>query len=187
MNNLQPSSHRSSIARALIVCIQMVSEAVRLRNIQQEILSVAEPRADGTYGVFYPDGLVMRYENSWKKISSAIYSATDGIFNNAIHLVYHSQELAVLSTVRQVLFIIAIMPSSACRNIRANPQLLRMPASISLYEFSSLLPMAIRSIGLVNNDDNCERALAPTSHITGQNGLCVDVYQGSYHNGNKII
>ncbi|XP_022740358.1 abrin-b-like [Durio zibethinus] len=185
MNYLQPSSSRGPIARALIVCIQMVSEAVRLRNIQQEILAVAEPRADGTYGVFYPDGLVTEYETSWEDISSAIQSATDGIFTTAVRLVYDGQEL-VLSTLRQVLFIIAIMPLR-CRNTRANLQLLEMPASISSYEFSSLLPMAMRSIGLEDNGDTCERALAPTSNIIGQNGLCVDVYEGSYHNGNKII
>ncbi|XVF25407.1 hypothetical protein REPUB_Repub13aG0210000 [Reevesia pubescens] len=182
MNYLQPSTSRGPIARALIVCIQMVSEVVRLRNIQQEILAVADPRSDGTYGVFYPDGLVMEYQTSWEHISSAIQSATDGIFTTAVRLAYDGQEL-VLSTLRQVLFIIAIMPA-VCRNTGANNmQLLRMPTLISLSNF----PMAMRSTGLEDNDDTCERSLAPTSHITGQNGLCVDVYQGSFHDGNKII
>ncbi|XP_022740693.1 beta-galactoside-specific lectin 3-like [Durio zibethinus] len=185
MNYLQPSSSRRPIARALIICIQMVSEAVRFRNIQQEILAVAEPRADGIYGIFYPDGLLMEYETNWEHISSDIQSATDGIFTRAGRLVYEGQEL-VLSTLSQVRFIIAIMPL-ICRNTGANLELLRMPASISSYEFSSLLPMAMRSIGLEDKGDTCEKALAPTLHITGQNGLCVDVYQGSYHNGNKII
>ncbi|XVF25401.1 hypothetical protein REPUB_Repub13aG0209400 [Reevesia pubescens] len=178
MNYFQPSTSRSPIARALIVCIQMVSEPVRLRNIQQEILAVAEP----PYGVFYPDALVMEYQNSWEHISSAIQSATDGIFSTALRLSIDGQEL-VLSTLRQVLFIIAIMPA-ACRNTGANNlQLLRMPTSISLSNF----PMAMRSTGLKDNGDTCERALAPISHITGQNGMCVDVYQGSFHDGNKII
>ncbi|XP_022740694.1 abrin-b-like [Durio zibethinus] len=185
MNYIQPSSSGGPIARALIVCIQMVSEAVRLRNIEKEILEVAEPRADGTYGVFCPDGLLMKYENNWGRISSAIQSATNGIFTTPIRLEYDRQTL-VLNTTRQVLFIIAIMPLK-CRDRGANLELLHMPASISSYEFSSLLPIAMRSIGLEDNDDDCERVLAPTSYIIGQNGLCVDVYQGSYHDGNKII
>ncbi|XVF06475.1 hypothetical protein REPUB_Repub06bG0051400 [Reevesia pubescens] len=185
MNYLQPSTSRGPIARALIVCIQMVSEAVRLRNIQQQILSVAEPHADGTYGVFYPDGLMMEYETGWEDISTAIQSATDGIFRTAVRLVYDGQVL-VLSTLRQVIFMIAIMPLE-CRNTRANPQLFRMLESTSSSEFSSSLPMDMRSTGLEDKVDTCDIALAPTSHIAGRNGLCVDVYQGSYHNGNKII
>ncbi|XVE96509.1 hypothetical protein REPUB_Repub02eG0228600 [Reevesia pubescens] len=150
LNYVQPSTSRGPIAKALIVCIQMVSEAVRLRNIQQEILAVAEPRRDGTYGVFYPDGLVMEYQTSWEHISSAIQSATDGIFTTS-HA--ETRELII------------------CRT------------SMSL----SNLPMTMRSTGVEDDDDTCEVELAPTSHITGQNGMCVEVYQGSYHDGNKII
>lgn len=186
MNSIQPSSDRRPIARALIVCIQMISEAVRFRNIQQELLTIAEPPHDGTYNVFYPDGLVMRYETNWDTISTAIQSATDGIFRTAVHLVYDGQVL-VLSTVRQVLFIIAIMPLRCRRNTGANLQLLRMPTSMSSSGCSPLLPVATRTTGLEDNGGTCEKDLAPTSHIIGLDGLCVDVYQGSYHNGNKIV
>ncbi|MBA0714618.1 hypothetical protein Golax_013582 [Gossypium laxum] len=186
MNYMQPSPDRRPIARALIVCIQMISEAVRLRNIQQELLTIAEPRHDGTYSVFYPDGLVMEYETSWEDISTAIQSATDGIFRTAVRLVYDGQEL-VLSTVRQVIFTIAIMPLRCRRNTGAHLQILRMPTSTPLSGFSPLLPVATRSTGLEDNDRTCEKDLAPTSHIIGLDGFCVDVYQGSYHNGNKIV
>ncbi|TYH91032.1 hypothetical protein ES332_A13G089700v1 [Gossypium tomentosum] len=174
LNCINPNNNRAPIARALIVCIQMVSEAARMRNIQQQILAVAEPHADGTYGTFNPDGLMTEYETSWEDISSAIQSATDGIFASAVRLVYDAQEL-VLSTLRQVIFIIALMPMEC--NPRPNLQFLRMSTSTS----------SLRSSGLVDNSDTCEKVLAPTSHITGQNGFCVDVYEGIYHDGNKVI
>ncbi|KAG4165410.1 hypothetical protein ERO13_A13G077500v2 [Gossypium hirsutum] len=174
LNCINPNNNRAPIARALVVCIQMVSEAARMRNIQQQILAVAEPHADGTYGTFNPDGLMTEYETSWEDISSAIQSATDGIFASAVRLVYDAQEL-VLSTLRQVIFIIALMPMEC--NPRPNLQFLRMSTSTS----------SLRSSGLVDNSDTCEKVLAPTSHITGQNGFCVDVYEGIYHDGNKVI
>ncbi|XVF06473.1 hypothetical protein REPUB_Repub06bG0051200 [Reevesia pubescens] len=186
MNYLQPSTSHGPIARALIVCIQMVSEAVRLRNIQQEILAVAEPRPNGTYGMYNPNGLMLAYETSWGKISKAIQSATNGIFKKEVSLVYDGKKYLVLSEVRKVLFIIAIMQFK-CTNTRSNLQLSRMPESTSSSEFSSSFPMDMRSTGLEDKGDTCEVALATTSHITGRNGLCVDVYKGSYHNGNKII
>ncbi|KAK8529220.1 hypothetical protein V6N13_102151 [Hibiscus sabdariffa] len=175
---LRPSNH-PAIARSLIVCIQMISEAVRLRNIQQQILAVANPLTVGTYGVFYPDDLTMEYQSRWEDISTAIQSATFGIFGTLVRLAYEGQEL-VLSTVREVVFTIAMMPLR-CTNPEANLQLLRLPTS------SLSMAMAMRSIGLEDSSYICERVLAPTSHIMGQNGSCLDVFGSRFVDNTQVI
>ncbi|XP_039050899.1 ribosome-inactivating protein SNAI'-like [Hibiscus syriacus] len=76
---MNPFTNSNLVAKALIGCLQMVTEAVRLRNIQQQILALADPRADGSYGVFHPDDLMVEYENKWEEISKAIQSAIHGI------------------------------------------------------------------------------------------------------------
>ncbi|XP_039057836.1 ribosome-inactivating protein SNAI-like [Hibiscus syriacus] len=54
MNIYEPTpENRAIFARALIVTIQMLSEAVRSRNLQQQICTVCDPLA---YGRYYPDG-----------------------------------------------------------------------------------------------------------------------------------
>ncbi|XP_022740689.1 agglutinin-1-like [Durio zibethinus] len=134
------------IARALIVRIQiMVSKAVRFRNIQQEVLAVAEPNKDGIYRKIYPYSLMIEYQNrcqSW-----------------------------FLSNLRQVLFIIAIMPLT-CINTVANLLLLRMPASISSFGYASSLLMAMRSTSLEDQDDNTIRS----------GGKCLTTYGHSSRN-----
>ncbi|GMJ04676.1 hypothetical protein HRI_004136800 [Hibiscus trionum] len=171
MNYYQPTgSDVSRIARALIVCVQMVSEAARFRNIEQRIAQVADPRY-GVYSGINPDGLVMEFQTNWRRIATAIQSATNGIFRTAVHLVYDGGQELVLDTVASVRFLVAIMPV-VCLNRGANLQLMHIPAK----ESSTSL-----------EDDTCDIALAPTSLIMGQNGLCIDVFQGLYHNGNKII
>ncbi|XP_017618151.1 abrin-b-like [Gossypium arboreum] len=177
----QPDS--STLAKALLVCIQMVSEAVRLRNLQHKILEVADPDADGNYGVYYPDLLMTQYEGAWGKISEAVQSTTNGIFTRPVSLKKSDREFFDLKSVKEVIFIVGII-SKEC-NERGNVQI--FPTSTSASESPSLLPIPMRSTSLESNDDTCEIALAPTSYITGRNGLCVDVYQESYRNGNKII
>ncbi|KAK8526235.1 hypothetical protein V6N13_017287 [Hibiscus sabdariffa] len=171
-------SNHPAIARSLIVCTQMISEAVRLRNIQQQILAVANPLTVGTYGAFYPDDLTMEYQSRWEDISTAVQSATFGIFGTPVRLAYEGQEL-VLSTVREVVFTIAMMPLR-CRNPEANLQLLRLPTSLSM-------AMTMRSIGVEDSSYICERVLAPTSHILGQNGSCLDVYESRFIDNTQVI
>ncbi|XP_039034703.1 abrin-a-like [Hibiscus syriacus] len=166
MNIYQPThDNRGIFERALLVSIQMVSEAVRLRNLQQQIRTVCDPFEDGTYGRYYPDGLMTEYENVWSRISTAIQSATNGIFPTPVHLVYDGIQV-LLRTLREVLFTIALMPYK-CKRRNNSPQLL--------------------ASGLGDDDETCETVVAPTSYITGRNGMCVDVYQGRYDDGNSII
>ncbi|KAK8667798.1 hypothetical protein V6N13_105279 [Hibiscus sabdariffa] len=155
MNDYEPTSpNKSLIARALLVCMEMISEAVRFRYIEAEIAEV---------------------------------SATHGMFPRAVRLAFDPQkEPLIFDTVASVRFIVALMPV-VCQNRGANLQDLQMPASTS----SSSLPMAMISTGLQENDDTCDVALAPTSHIIGQNedntirsqGRCLTTYgysSGSY-------
>ncbi|KAK8522886.1 hypothetical protein V6N13_115835 [Hibiscus sabdariffa] len=212
MNDLEPSGPNAGpLARALFVCIQMISEAARSRFIEQEIAAVAQRREGGYYEILYPDGLMIAIQNGWHKISAAVQSATWGIFPVNVRLKFDPQaDPLIFDTVASVRFLVALMQVE-CENREANMQYLQMPASISssslpvvmgstglqeedepMFGFSASLSMsmAMRSTGTglqENNDTSCNVVLAQTSHIMGQNGLCVDVYQGSYHNGNKII
>ncbi|KAL2898898.1 Abrin-a, partial [Bienertia sinuspersici] len=182
----------SKIARALIVMIQMVSEAVRFRNIEQKV--VATIHGESHYGEFYPDSLMIEYENSWDPLSTAVQSAVDGIFSRAVQLVYDGQ-VQIVETVRQILFILSIMPLKCRRNLEANQVVVpEYHSSINnkhYYFASSILsivsPIKQEMRGYGDGDDSCNQVLDPKVHITGYNGLCVSVNNGDYHNGNSIV
>ncbi|KAL4302223.1 hypothetical protein GQ457_10G029110 [Hibiscus cannabinus] len=199
MNDLEPSGPNAGpLARALLVCIQMISEAARSRFIEQEIAAVAQRGEGGYYEMLYPDGLMIAIQNSWHKISAAVQSATWGIFPVDVRLKFDPQaDPLIFDTVASVRFLVALMQVE-CENREANLQYLHMPTSISssslpmvmgstglqeedepMFGFSASLSMsmAIRSTGTglqENNDTSCNVVLAQTSHIMGQNGLCVD-------------
>ncbi|KAK8522885.1 hypothetical protein V6N13_115834 [Hibiscus sabdariffa] len=202
MNNLEPTGPNAGpLARALLVCIQMISEAARFRFIEQEIAAVAQPREGGYYEMLYPDGLMIEFENSWRPLSRNVQSAIHGVFPVDVPIVFDPQEEPLIfDTVASVRFIVALMPV-ICLNRRANRQVFEMPPSLSssalpglhvedetfetMFGFAFSFPEG--STGLQENNETCDVVLAPRSYIIGQNGLCVDVFQGSYHDGNKII
>ncbi|XP_039065712.1 abrin-a-like [Hibiscus syriacus] len=184
MNDYDPASpHDRTIARALLVCIQMILEPARFRFIEGEIAEVAQPLPDGSCQVLHPDALTRAFQNNWDSISENAQSAVYGIFPNDVRLVLDSrEEPLIFDSLASVRFIVALM-HIACKTRKLKPQFLQMPASISPSSF----PMVMRSTGLQENDETCDVVLAPTSYIIGQNGLCVNVYQEDHADGHQVI
>ena len=97
MNSYRPTGKDvRRIARALIICVQMVSEAARFRNIEQQIAQVADPR-DGEYKAINLTSLMRVFQTNWGQITSAIQSATNGIFSTAVSLRYNGDQELVLN------------------------------------------------------------------------------------------
>ncbi|KAK8567305.1 hypothetical protein V6N13_105281 [Hibiscus sabdariffa] len=157
----------TDLARSLTVIIQMIAEPARFRFMEGRIADVAERLPNGVYRVFYPDALMMAFQDSWDAISSAVQSATSwGVFPTAVRIQYGSQgEVLVFDNVASVRFLVAIM-QVVCRNRAESLRYLQMPASVSF----------MRSTG--GDDDTCDRVLSSTTHIIGQYGLCLDAHQG---------
>ncbi|KAK8508116.1 hypothetical protein V6N11_073616 [Hibiscus sabdariffa] len=73
------------IAKALIVCIEMVSEAARFKFILQQIAAMAPAVPDGTGTTLLPNTLMQGYQNNWGQLSTAIQLAkADGTFRNSV-------------------------------------------------------------------------------------------------------
>ncbi|KAK8508114.1 hypothetical protein V6N13_055567 [Hibiscus sabdariffa] len=106
INRYEPKGvNVKKVAEALIVCIQMVSEATRYKVIQQEIAALAPLVPGPSDRKLYPDGLMKAYQTNWGQLSTAVQSAKpDGTFVRSVtvaHLTY--------SNVASVLPIIAIL------------------------------------------------------------------------------
>ncbi|KAK8508120.1 hypothetical protein V6N13_055573 [Hibiscus sabdariffa] len=99
IENLNDYTHlpgdAKQIAHALIVCIEMISEAARLKVIQQQLAALA-PVVEGGQGKSLYDskdlGLIAGFENGWKKLGKAIQNAdSGGIFRPSVtinHITY---------------------------------------------------------------------------------------------------
>uniref|UniRef100_A0A803N7E5 Ribosome-inactivating protein n=2 Tax=Chenopodium quinoa TaxID=63459 RepID=A0A803N7E5_CHEQI len=183
------------IARALLVMIQMIFEAVRFRNIEQRviesILGVSQ------YDKFYPDGLMIEYENNWGNLSARVQSAVHGIISPAFQLNIDGQVQTILTidNVRQVVFFLAIMPLICVPN-RVVPEnsindgfassLMSVVSPISRSRLT-LQQKEIRGYDKYHGYDKCDQDLEPKVHITGFDGLCVSVENGYYNDGNGVV
>ncbi|KMS97796.1 hypothetical protein BVRB_5g123580 [Beta vulgaris subsp. vulgaris] len=151
----------------------------------------------GETAYFFNDiyGLMMEYETSWDPLSTAVQSATDGIFSTEVRLVYGQGEVQVVQTVRQILFFLAIMPLVCKRKSETRVvsqqyySIIRIPLphynqhqQQPDYSFSSL-----QEARGYNDGDTCDQVLEPKVHITGPDGLCVAVKNGDYNDGNMIV
>ncbi|CAL4899618.1 unnamed protein product [Urochloa decumbens] len=123
-----------SVARGLIVCIQMISEAARFRHIEREVSSRIRRSVDSE-----PDPSVIDLENSWGPLSTAIQRSSNdgGVFDTPILLQRRNYSRLVAGD---------------------------------------------------DDDDEptCPSDVEPTSRIQGPDGLCVDVRDGHYNNGNPV-
>ncbi|KAK8667794.1 hypothetical protein V6N13_105275 [Hibiscus sabdariffa] len=111
MNFYTPTSDMKQVAKGLLVCVQMVSEAARLKIIQQQIAALAPPAPGGPDKTLYPDGVMQAYETSWGKLSDAVQDAkSDGTFIKPVIVV---PDQVVYSDVASVRPVIAILQKSS--------------------------------------------------------------------------
>ncbi|XXG58138.1 hypothetical protein AAC387_Pa04g0527 [Persea americana] len=176
------------IARSLIVVIQMVAEAARFEFIMRQVRA----RIPGAQ-VFLPSRTMLSYENNWGALSSAIQQSNQGIFLNPVQLVNQYGAPRNVDTIRDT----AVIPNLAIMLFVCSSRSDRV-STINHQYFIDHDMLMIRSVVVdadvativdkeVNDDvaDTCVDP-EPTVRISGRNGLCVDVRDGQYNDGNPI-
>ncbi|KAL4320060.1 hypothetical protein GQ457_18G025670 [Hibiscus cannabinus] len=91
INRYEPkgAANTKKVAEALIVCIEMVSEATRYKVIQQQIAALAPLVPGSSDRKLYPDALMQAYETNWGQLSTAVQSAKlDGAFFKSVTVAY---------------------------------------------------------------------------------------------------
>uniref|UniRef100_A0ACD5WGQ7 Uncharacterized protein n=1 Tax=Avena sativa TaxID=4498 RepID=A0ACD5WGQ7_AVESA len=170
---------QAALARAFLITIQMVSEAARFNTIEASVCLRLRERDDpGTA----PDTRMISLENGWDRLSSEIqYLSNDGVgvFRNAVRVQTggHDGEAFIdVDNLARALEVASLaLMLFRCNNNQRLPQL-----SSPLIRPTIILP--------TKSDDRptCPEDLEPTVQIAGPGGLCVDVKNGWYNNGNPI-
>ncbi|XP_039065713.1 ribosome-inactivating protein bryodin II-like [Hibiscus syriacus] len=107
LNYYTPQADVKQVAKALVVCVQMVSEAARLKIIQQQIAALAPLVPGGPDKTLYPDGVMKAYETSWGKLSDAIQDAKpEGNFIKSVTVVTGQIVYSTVASVRPVISIL---------------------------------------------------------------------------------
>jgi hypothetical protein len=164
-----------AVARGLIVCIQMVSEAARFRAIETAMSSRIESDID------YPPGhSIVGLENQWRPMSEALQRTTNGGVLANLTLERNDGVSYQVTEISWAIAIIALMKFD-CRGPRQSPS----PRELT--------PPPVGVIKLVTtkatseSEPICPDDFEPKVRILGPNGLCVDVKEdGYYNNGNPI-
>nr|GEY27201.1 ribosome-inactivating protein [Tanacetum cinerariifolium] len=154
---------------ALLVIIQMVAEAVRIRHIEHLIL---RNMYDERNPNFIPDTKAINLENSWDALSTQIQSSCEsGVF------------------LREVRVQIAPDPSSQLRIRNVEESMALAALALMLYKTKPTairMPVPVPVPVAVGADEQCPYG-EPTTNIIGRDGQCMDVKENQYGNGNPII
>nr|O22415.1 RecName: Full=Ribosome-inactivating protein SNAIf; AltName: Full=Agglutinin I; Contains: RecName: Full=SNAIf-A chain; AltName: Full=rRNA N-glycosidase; Contains: RecName: Full=Linker peptide; Contains: RecName: Full=SNAIf-B chain; Contains: RecName: Full=TrSNAIf; Flags: Precursor [Sambucus nigra]AAC49989.1 type 2 ribosome-inactivating protein SNAIf precursor [Sambucus nigra] len=161
------------LARGLLVVIQMVSEAARFRYIELRIRTSITDASE-----FTPDLLMLSMENNWSSMSSEIQQAQPGgIFPGVVQLrdernnpieVTNFRRLFELTYIAVLLYGCAPVTSNSYTNNAIDAQIIKMPV--------------FRGGGY---EKVCS-VVEVTRRISGWDGLCVDVRDGHYIDGNTV-
>ena len=168
---------QSKIALDLIVVNQMVLEAVRFRSIEYRVrrgIPNGEP--------WRADPAMISLEDNWETLSSAIQKSTQGgVFSSEV--VLHSinnNPVYVGSVSHGAISGLALMQFVCKSSNRASPN-----RFIDLLLMRTSPAVDVHVATGADDDDTCPYP-EPTVRIRGRNGLCVDVRDGQYNNGNPI-
>ncbi|XP_027352444.1 abrin-a-like [Abrus precatorius] len=156
------SSNDEEKARTLIVIIQMVSEAARFRYIANRVgVSIR------TNTAFQPDRAMISLENNWDRLSGGVQQSVQDTFPNAVTLRSINDRPVIVDSLSHPTVAVLALMLFVCNPPNANQS-----------------PLLIRSI--VEKSDTCV-PVEPTVRISGRDGMCVDVSDNAYDNGNPII
>uniref|UniRef100_P81446 Beta-galactoside-specific lectin 1 n=1 Tax=Viscum album TaxID=3972 RepID=ML1_VISAL len=159
-----PGGSTRTQARSILILIQMISEAARFNPILWRARQYINSGAS-----FLPDVYMLELETSWGQQSTQVQQSTDGVFNNPIRLAIPPGNFVTLTNVRDVIASLAIM-LFVCGE---------RPSSSDVRYW----PLVIRPV--IADDVTCS-ASEPTVRIVGRNGMCVDVRDDDFHDGNQI-
>ncbi|KAJ4851105.1 hypothetical protein Tsubulata_048266 [Turnera subulata] len=153
----------NTLARSLMVVMQMISEAARFRYVEQQ---VRFSNKSGGYGSFRPDQSVLALESNWNLLSSEIQESYQRAFSNVVQLKRSNGETLNVDSVSPILKPHLALLKFLCKSTE--------PTSTS-----GLLHM------VSDYDDACLTP-EPTMKIMGRHGACIDVWYKNYTDGNKI-
>ncbi|CAA0816187.1 Unknown protein [Striga hermonthica] len=168
-NLFHGNSRPNSRPGALLVIIQMLSEAARIRYVEH----LVRRNMLGDNLNFIPDPRAISMENAWSRLSEQVQlSSESGVFDRTIEV------RNVLNQVVRVSSVVVLMREAALALLLyrgCNPRaLIRMPVSVP------------EAVAVGRADEDCPNE-EPTTNIIGRDGQCVDVRDGHYNNGNSII
>lgn len=152
------------LACAFLVVIQMVSEAARFRFIERLMGSRIRLNEDSA-----PHASITELENNWGALSGAIQESNQGMFARPIRLRNIDDSIVEVDNVANMARVISLM-IFVCN-----------PTSSSQLSGPDHL-LVLKHVG----PDTCPPIPEPTRQIVGPGGLCVDVRNGDYSNGNPI-
>nr|Q9M653.1 RecName: Full=Ribosome-inactivating protein PMRIPt; Contains: RecName: Full=PMRIPt A chain; AltName: Full=rRNA N-glycosidase; Contains: RecName: Full=Linker peptide; Contains: RecName: Full=PMRIPt B chain; Flags: Precursor [Polygonatum multiflorum]AAF37219.1 ribosome inactivating protein RIPt [Polygonatum multiflorum] len=173
----------ASIAKALLVVIQMVSEAARFRHIEERVRR-SFTAADHDQLTFRPDGLMLSMENEWPSMSLEVQRSIEGgIFIGVVQLQDESfQPLRVdnFNTLSRYTMVALLLfrcghPRATAGTSSTTPaaaQIIRMPVDVLAGEE-------------YYDEETCTVG-EPTRRISGLDGLCMDVRNESNNDGIPI-
>ncbi|XP_057958777.1 ricin-like [Malania oleifera] len=158
------------VARSIITCIMMISEAVRFRYVEQYVAQTIRP---GDYGSILPNAAIARLVRRWDRLSQGIQrSDEDGVFPRSVDLQRPDYtHFQVTNVMPDIVAIMGIM-MFVCQK----PQTSRSSPTL-----------VIRPPPLATHDNYTCQDLEPTVRIIGRNALCADVNDGSFYNRDPII
>ncbi|XP_027347553.1 abrin-a-like [Abrus precatorius] len=149
-------------AHIMIVIIQMVAEAARFRYIANRVgVSIRTGTA------FQPDLAMLSLENNWDNLSGGVQQSVQDTFPNAVTLRSITDRPVIVDSFSHPTVAVLALMLFICNPPNANQS-----------------PLLIRSI--VEKSDTCS-PIEPTVRIGGRDGMCVDVSNNAYNNGNSII
>ncbi|XP_050219742.1 ricin-like [Mercurialis annua] len=157
-------------ARDLTIIIQMISEAARNSIIAGRLSFSIYNHVERV-----PDPDMIRYENRWGRLSGRIQTAgPNGVFE-PVDLLNRRNERFDVSNVNDLY-------------VRAAMALVLNSCSAERQAYDGMFsPLIIRSVVTDYEEDVCEVYEEPIVRIVGPNGLCADVKDNDYHNGNGVI
>ncbi|KAJ4828936.1 hypothetical protein Tsubulata_030253 [Turnera subulata] len=157
---------QNTVARALIVIIQMIIEATRFRHIEQQVR--VNIRTPDTYPNFRPDYATIELQNNWIRLSTEIQESYQRAFSSAVMLRRANGEIFYADCVSEIL--------------KANLALLKFVCISTEPKSESSAP----DLREVEYDVTCP-ALEPIAKIGGRRDRCLGVHDWNPVDGNNII
>ncbi|KAK1370573.1 Ribosome-inactivating protein [Heracleum sosnowskyi] len=181
------ADNKPDLARALTVIIQMISEAIRFRYIEHFVGNLIRRQV-----VQVPDQTTLDLENEWGTLSDRIQHSVDGTLDPPVLLTNREGIRNSISTVTRGLALQIGILFFVCNRSPNTNQLSLISTGggtncTNITEPIIRLPIEKGSAQMEAAGDTCKNIGEPTIRIVGRNGLCADVRDGFYIDGNSII
>ncbi|KAF2291757.1 hypothetical protein GH714_035469 [Hevea brasiliensis] len=162
------TTSRSQQATSLVVCIEMISEATRIKLVQLGVRwRIYHNKSD------QPDARMLSLENNWEALSAAVQQSNDaGEFSNNGIIQLQRENLSIINVTR--------VTAPLVSNLALLLYVCKDPSSSPRKLDAVVLPNDIAG------DEVCSHDPEATVHIAGRDGQCVEVRNGDYSDGNPV-